>query len=406
MMIALFITAPILTFIALSIVIINILTLSTMFTSPQLLKPGNYPIVSFLLTALVQGFVVVPAYCIKHLQLNHSSKWICDVFRFPYFVCSHLLTLNLVIVCLDRIIAIKLPLRYDAIVTRSNMLIAIGTETFAVVVVDLLPFANGHTDDECFYSPWPSWSISVVVVTVLFPIVFLTLTYAWIWLIAFRVAENPSNTNFDESTSLKNKITARVTKILELRATKTASLLVGVFVLCWGPIAVYYLVENLCGHCIMVLFDKKAKEVVSLSVKVVSFASSIISPFVYCWRTREFQREFRRNLTRRHWRAARIALSFMNWAAKAKSFEHTALEGLEGEKYVKRGSREMLNGVKVNGCDKNAPNGCTHNFIGDRNTEGLEWGRDEFVSCTDEEYGKQIACRLDKIENTLQTTTL
>ena len=405
-MITLLIISPILTFIAFSIVVINILTLSTIFTSPQLLKPGNYPIISFLVTALIQGFFVVPAYSIKQLRLNYTSTWICDIFRFPYFVCSHLLTLNLVIVCVDRIIAIKLPLRYDAIVTRFNMLAAISIETIAVVIMDVLPFANVNTDDECFYTPWSSWSISVIVITVLFPIVFLSLTYAWIWLIAFRVADDTSNTICDERTSLKKKLSARVTKVLELRATKTASLLIGVFIICWGPSAVYYLVENLCGHCITVLFNKKAREIVSLSVKLISFTSSIISPFVYCWRTREFQREFKKSLTRRHWRAARIALSFMNWAAKGKGLDRCAQQGVEGRNDLNRGAKEMFEDVQVTRCAISVSNGLGSSPVRNGSKDNLKCERGQYVCDIDREFGNQISLDLGNLEGSLKTTTL
>ena len=406
-MLSIFIVFPILSTVAVSIVVINLLTLSTIFTSPQLLKPGNYPIIGFLMTALVQGFVVVPAYCIKIIGFDFTSKWICDVFRFPYFVCAHMLTLNLVLVCIDRIIAIKLPLRYDALVTRISMLFAIGTEIFAVVIVDLLPFANGSEDDECVYTPWPSWSITVVVITVLLPIVFLTLTYAWIWLIAFRVADDPPNRKCDERTSLKKKITARVTKILELRATKTATLLVGVFVLCWGPIAVYHLVENLCGHCITTPFTKKAQTIVSFLVKVFSFASSIISPFVYCWRTREFQREFRKNLTRRHWRAARIALSFMKRAKREQGPEKSAAVECEWTNTATKNQdcKEAFQNLEMNvygSCTCEGFDTIDANNSG-RQISHLHGMDDEYAYCMGNELDKQIT--LD-MEDGLQTTVL
>ena len=317
-MISMFIVIPLLAGVGVAIVIVNLLTLATIFSSPQLLKPSNYPIISFLITALIQGFVVVPAYCIKRLDFAYKPKWICDVFRFPYFVCGHLLTLNLVLVCVDRIIAIRLPLRYESIINRFTMTVGVAIETFLVVLVDLLPFGNVPDHDGCVYHPWPSWNVTVIVLAIFVPFLFLTLTYAWIWLIALRVAEDPQRKRCSKAVSVKKKISRRVVKILELRATKTASLLVGVFVLCWGPIAIYYFVENVCGRCISVLFSSSAQNHVGFIVKVMSFFSSIISPFAYCWRTREFQREFERNLTRRHWRAAGIALTFMKRASKEK----------------------------------------------------------------------------------------
>ena len=405
MMSTLFVTVPILLIIGLSIVVVNILTLSTIFTSPQLIKPGNYPIISFLVTALIQGFFVVPAYCIKQLRLDFTSNWICDVFRFPYFLCSHLLTLNLVIVCIDRIIAIRFPLRYDAIVTKCNMMMAICAKTFAVLIIDLLPFANGNANDECLYVPWPSWSITVVVITVFIPIIFLTLTYAWIWLIALRVAEHAPSTKCDERASLKIKITAKVTKMLELRATKTTSLLVGVFVICWAPSAVYYLVENLCNDCITVLFSKKVRNIVSLSVKLISFSSSIISPFVYCWRTREFQREFKKGLTRRHWRAARIALTFMKWTGKQNGVDNSVHENIEGSYDVlkHRAKEKMLQVVGRKGY-----NNCLFNNqpLRNRNRGCLECGRGVHECDFESESARRNNFNIGKNKRSLQTTAL
>ena len=313
-----FILIPILAVIGVMIIVVNLFTLVTMFTSSQLLKPANYPIISFLITAMVQGFFVVPVYCVKLLDFEYKPSWICDVFRFPYFVCAHLLPLNLVLVCIDRIIAIKLPLRYEAIVTRFSMLTGIISEIIIVVIIDLLPFGNVSPDrlESCVYVPWPTWSVSVIILTILLPFAFLTLTYVWIWIIALRLADSPHGTNCKKKGPFYEQFSKRIKKILELRATKTSALLVGVFILCWGPIAIYYLVENICGHCISLLFSKVAQIYVGFAVKCFSFISSILSPLAYCWRTREFQREFRRNLAKRHWRAAKIALSFLQRTIK------------------------------------------------------------------------------------------
>lgn len=281
------------------------------------------------------------------------------------------------------------------------MLVAISVETVIVVIADLLPFANTGTDHECAYTPWPSWSITVIVVTVLLPIVFLTLTYAWVWLIAFRVADDQCSRKCDERTSLKNKISARVCKIIELRATKTATLLVGVFVLCWGPIAVYYMVENLCDNCITMLFDKDAQNVVSFSVKVFSFISSILSPFVYCWRTREFQREFKKNLTRRHWRAARIALNFMQLAAKGKGERSSAAMAAKNDSSCKDGSVQGLHDpIPDPVCNENKEES-------DENENALMPASDTYLKDPyAPRFESQICIGLAEINDGIQTTTL
>ena len=315
---AIFITVSILVLVGLLIILVNLFTLATILSSRLLVKPANYPIIFFLLTATFQGFVVVPAYCLKKLEFDKKFNWICDLFRFPYFLCGHLLTLNLVLVCIDRIIAIKYPLRYEEIVTRASMITGIVVETIIVFIVDLMPFGNtqDRSGDYCAYQPWAEWNIAVTTATIVVPLVFLTVSYAWIWLIALRLVNKQPTLDGRRKVSLTKSISNHVSKIFELRATKTSALLIGVFVLCWSPIAIYYLVENICGLCISQLLSKRMESHVSFMVKVMTFTSSILSPLAYCWRTREFKRELRKNLNKRRWKAARIALSFVTRAAK------------------------------------------------------------------------------------------
>eukprot|EP00794_Sanderia_malayensis_P000485 gene485-1130_t len=324
-----YVTLPLLIVIGLLIILVNLFTLATIFSSRLLTKPANYPIIFFLITATVQGFVVVPAYTLKHLKFEQKAAWICDLFRFPYFLCGHLLTLNLVLVCIDRLIATKYPLRYPKIVTRTSMTIAIIVETAVIFVVDLIPFGNkvrSDAGDKCVYLPWAEWSIAVIFGTIIVPLVFLTVSYAYIWVIAFRLHTSHPDLDGHRKISITKMFSRSMGKILELRATKTSALLIGVFVICWSPIAVYYLVENICGLCIMELFDENERPLVGFSVKAISFTSSILSPLAYCWRTREFQKELRKNLHKRRWKAARIALSFVSGGSgREKKFKPNQL---------------------------------------------------------------------------------
>ena len=105
----------------------------------------------------------------------------------------------------------------------------------------------------------------------------------------------PSELGFleEKSGTNKTKRSALFRLAWEMKATKTSVIIVTVYLLCWGPIGILYLIDNYCLYCIS---QNQSRSVDRLMVKVISFMSSILIPLVYCWRTKEFRTELRRHL--------------------------------------------------------------------------------------------------------------
>ncbi len=295
------------------IVIVNIGTLVVLFTCKRLIKPANYPIISFLITGILQGLIVVPAYCIKRVEL--SGTWSCDVFRFSYFLCGHMLTLNVQLIAFDRVAAIGFPFKYSAIVTKCKSITIIIVTWVIFTIIDIIPFIYGidNRTDDCSYIPWADWSISVIVLTIMIPLVTITGIYIWIWVLAIHHAKAIAEAT--QSSSSRAPGSKRDHFRLESRATKTSALLVGIFFVCWAPIGIYYMVENLCGDCITNEISVESQEDFKFAVKVISFTSCIFTPLAYCWRTREFKRELRQSLRKNGWKVAGISVEFLNRTA-------------------------------------------------------------------------------------------
>ena len=78
---------------------------------------------------------------------------------------------------------------------------------------------------------------------------------------------------------------------LEMKSTRTSLAIFVVYILCWGWLGIFYLVDNLCENCISknenLLLER-------LLVKAVSFTSSVFLPLVYCWKTKAFRKEIKR----------------------------------------------------------------------------------------------------------------
>ena len=78
---------------------------------------------------------------------------------------------------------------------------------------------------------------------------------------------------------------------LEMKCTRTSFTIFVVYVLCWGWLGMFYLVDNLCGKCIS---TNKNLSVHRMVVKAVSFTSSVFLPLVCCLKTKTFRKELKR----------------------------------------------------------------------------------------------------------------
>jgi len=305
----------VLSLIGISTIIINVLTLLIICKHRRLRRPSNYPIVSFVVTGIIQGAVVVPVYCVKRLDLSSSPDWICDLFRFPYFLCGHLSSLSVMFVALERFASIQFTFKYSAVASKRNMLLIIGATWGIFIAIDIVPFINGAKQGKkCTYVPSNSWSVTVLVLTIVVPMVLIVFSYTWIWKKAVRHAERIQIASVRSTSSKGTRLKSR----MEMKATRTTLLLVGIFFLTWAPLGIYYLVENICDACITNSVSLHMQEDFKFWVKVISFTSCIFSPLVYCWRTREFQDEVKSSLRKRNMKAPAIAIRFAQRLSKGK----------------------------------------------------------------------------------------
>ena len=95
----------------------------------------------------------------------------------------------------------------------------------------------------------------------------------------------------------------------ELKATKTSLILLVVYILCWGPLGMLYMIDHFCKNCISGNRHSASDRFI---VKIVSFLSSFFLPIVYCWRTKEFRTEACRLTWKKRWRKNTSEKMFRN----------------------------------------------------------------------------------------------
>jgi 7 transmembrane receptor (rhodopsin family). len=292
--------------------IFNILTLTVIISSRKLRKrTSTMPTISFLVASALQGMLPAPLYIYRKLEhKDEYPAWACDLYRFPYLFCGHIMQMSVLLVSFDRMVAIKYPFRYENNSGKRKMVIALIVLWAITLTVDIIPFLHGMgIHDGCLFQPARFWGLSVIAFYNIIPFVLIVTNYVIIWSVAAKFAVSDkkrvntvrSNASlFEENESkisvskplvtqknsygaLQSNVNKRLSNIrfyLEIKATKTSLVLVLVYLLCWGPLSVFYIMDHFCNGC----YSKDSETaIVRMVIKLVNFSSSLMVPLFYCW---------------------------------------------------------------------------------------------------------------------------
>ena len=317
----------------------DLFTLSMLLSSKRLRKLSNFPIISFMLSALIQDLLAMPLYLYRYIHTKFVDDyfWVCATYRFAYFYSGHTMKMNLLVVSFDRLFSIKFPLVYDKVVNKRNLLVILLCIWVLVACVDIIPFYMKQSENsECGYMPTHEWSLTVITMFNTIPFFVIVINYYIVWRIAFRKGLHDrrlrdSVNSFTEhhldreqirSSSVddylnelhehdigKYEINAMMPKkkpltktasrtsafqfAIELKATRLSLAFMLTYLICWGPMAIFYLLDNACSNY---LTSSKERSLVAarFTIKILSFSSSTLAPLVYIWRSRLFRREIQR----------------------------------------------------------------------------------------------------------------
>lgn len=180
--------------VAIVLSIFNLLTLAVIILDRyQRRLLSNYSVISFLLASLIQGMFSAPIYIFVELRGNNEMDAnLCDFYRFSFFLSHYIGRISLMILSVDRLLAIKFPFIYDCYSTKKRtcaLIISAWLLTIAVILIPLLD-KNKDTNPDVHYlchSPLRmEWQISVIVFYNIIPFIIMFLNYLSIWLVAAK----------------------------------------------------------------------------------------------------------------------------------------------------------------------------------------------------------------------------
>ena len=97
----------------------NLFCILNIAFSKHLRRASHIAICSLLFAHLIQGLFVIPSYAMKRAKFGYE-RVICDVFRFSYLLTNYAACISLLIVTLDRLVAVVYPLRYSVKATMKK----------------------------------------------------------------------------------------------------------------------------------------------------------------------------------------------------------------------------------------------------------------------------------------------
>nr|XP_019937130.1 PREDICTED: adenosine receptor A2b-like [Paralichthys olivaceus] len=288
----------------------NILVCWAVCLNSNLQSITNFFLVSLAVADIAVGLLAIP------FAITISIGFCANFYGCLFIACFVLVLtqssiFSLLAIAVDRYIAIKNPLRYNSLVTGQR---AKGIITLCWVLsvgIGLTPMlgwnsaatANRSSSScpkglcECLFEGVVTLDYMVYFNffgCVLVPLLVMLVIYAHIFMaarhqlrvIGLKAVHTPALAVISSPLS-----SPRSTLQKEVRAAKSLAIIVGMFAFCWLPLHIINCFNHMCQDC-----SRPHIWVMNIAI-ILSHANSVVNPFIYAYRIREFRQTFRRILS-------------------------------------------------------------------------------------------------------------
>ncbi|XP_064831645.1 trace amine-associated receptor 13c-like [Oncorhynchus masou masou] len=257
-------------------VFLNVLVIISISHFKQLHTPTNLLILSLAVSDLLVGLFALPATTVAIMESCWGfGEYFC-VFQFYITcLCTSLSLGNLVLISIDRYVAVCDPLLYYSKITITRTMCCISFTWCVCVIHDaaiVKNFVNVQVPSrclkECFILEGFNWvNIIDLVLKMVVPCAIIITLYMNIFVVARSQARKVFSKEAGVQTGQENKS--------ERKATKTLSIVVFNYLICWTP--------SLFAFFLSFLGENVSSSIISFLPLVNSLINPIIYAFFYPW---------------------------------------------------------------------------------------------------------------------------
>ncbi|XP_071196207.1 trace amine-associated receptor 13c-like [Salvelinus alpinus] len=262
-------------------VFLNVLVIISISHFKQLHTPTNLLILSLAVSDLLVGLIVIPVVTVAIMESCWGfGKYFCAFHAYIACLCTSLSLGNLVLISIDRYVAVCDPLLYHSKITITGTICIISITWCCCIIYDaaiIKNFVNVQIPSrcltECVIVEGITWvNIIYIVFIMVVPCCIIITLYLKIFVVARLQARkifSKENANvFDVKTVQANKS--------ERKAAKTLAIVVFNYLICWIPSLLIFFVFSVLGDHLIAYFT-------SYLALVNSLINPIIYAFFYPW---------------------------------------------------------------------------------------------------------------------------
>ncbi|XP_029559600.1 trace amine-associated receptor 13c-like [Salmo trutta] len=272
-------------------VFLNILVIISISHFKQLHTPTNLLILSLAVSDLLVGLIVIPVVTVAIMEPCWGFGEHFCVFQFYIsYLCTSLSLGNLVLISIDRYVAVCDPLLYHSKITITRIMCCISITWCCCIIYRaaiIKNFVNVQVQrrclKECVILERLNWVTLIdLVITMVVPCSVIIRLYMKIFVVARSQARKVFS---KEAASVSGVKTVQANKS-ERKATKTLSIVVFNYLICWIPsLFVFFFLSFLI------------EDVLSFIISFLPLVNSLINPIIYALFYPRFKITFKHILT-------------------------------------------------------------------------------------------------------------
>lgn len=316
-------------FIILAAILGNLLVIVSVMRHRKLRVITNYFVVSLAFADMLVAMVAMTF----NMSVQVTGRWlfgpfVCDVWNSLDVYFSTASILHLCCISVDRYYAIVMPLKYPRSMTKRVVGVMLLNTWLSPAIISFVPiflgwyttqehqvFRSEHPD-KCEFRVNKLYAIISSSISFWIPCTIMIFTYLAIFKEANRQEKQMHNrmgnammmshgaSNGDalsggsnkaltlheaaQSTPTKDRQISKMKR--EHKAAKTLGIIMGIFILCWLPFFLWYVITTLCGDACY------CPDVVVALLFWIGYFNSTLNPLIYAYFNRDFREAFKNTL--------------------------------------------------------------------------------------------------------------